>query len=54
MKLHIGRILEYGYTGTVTSSWRSQNSEDAKKLSYVIATQILVWETVVGERDANF
>ena len=54
MKLHIGRILEYGYTGTVTSSWRSQNSEDANKLSYVIATQILVWETVVGERDANF
>lgn len=37
--------------GTVSSGWRSQNAEDADKLSQAIATQILIWETVVGERD---
>lgn len=54
MKLFIGRIMEYGYTGTITTSWRSQNAADADKLANIIATQILVWETVIGERDANF
>lgn len=54
MKLFIGRIMEYGYTGTITTSWRSQNAADADKLANIIATQILVWETIIGERDANF
>lgn len=54
IKLLIGRIMQYGYTGTVSTSWRSQKSEDADKLSHAIATQLLVWETVVGERDADF
>lgn len=54
VKLFIGRIMEYGYTGTITTSWRSQNAADADKLANIIATQILVWETVIGERDANF
>ena len=26
----------------------------ADNLSHLIATQLLVWETVVGERDSNF
>ena len=53
IKLMIGRIFQYGYTGTVSGSWRSQN-EGAENLSYAAATQLLVWETVVGERDADF
>ena len=54
IKLLIGRIMQYGYTGTVSTSWRSQNSADANKLSHAMATQLLIWETVVGERDADF
>ncbi len=54
IKLLIGRIMQYGYQGNVFTSWRSQNAEDADKMAHAYATQILVWETVVGERDANF
>ena len=54
IKMFIGRIFQYGYTGTVSTSWRSQNASDADKLSEAMATQLLVWETVVGERDENF
>ncbi len=50
----LGRILHYGYTGAVSTEWRTQNAEDANTLAHIIATQILVWETVVGERDSNF
>ena len=46
VKLIIGRILQYGYTGTISTSWRSQNSEDAAKLSNATATQLLIWETI--------
>lgn len=53
IKTHIGRIFQYGYTGTISTSWRSQN-EGSENLSHLIATQLLVWETVVGERDAEF
>ena len=52
MKLLVGRILQYGYTGTVTTGWRSQT--DANTMAQAFATQILIWETVVGERDADF
>ena len=30
------------------------NPEDASKIAGYIATQLLVWETVVGERDSQF
>lgn len=50
----IGRILQYGYTGKVSTSWYSQNEEDANKLADLLATQLLVWETIVGERDMSF
>ncbi len=53
IKAIIGRILQYGYTGTISESWLSQN-EGGDKLAYATATQILVWETVIGERDADF
>lgn len=53
IKLFIGRIFQYGYTGTISTSWRSQN-EGGDKLVNAVATQLLIWETVVGERDADF
>ena len=53
IKLFIGRIFQYGYTGTISTSWRSQN-EGVDKLAHAVATQLLIWETVVGERDADF
>ena len=54
IKLFIGRIFQYGYTGNISLNWRSQNSADADKLSHAIATQLLIWETMVGERDSDF
>lgn len=54
IKVLLGRIMQYGYQGNVSTSWRSQNASDASALSHIIATQLLVWETVVGERDASF
>ena len=54
IKLFIGRIFQYGYTGTVTTEWRSQNAADADKMAHIMATQTLIWETVVGERDSDF
>lgn len=45
--------MQYGYTGSISTSWRSQN-EGADKLAYAVATQLLIWETVVGERDSDF
>ena len=54
IKLLLGRIMQYGYQGNLSTSWRSQNASDADKIAHAYATQILVWETIVGERDANF
>lgn len=51
IKAYIGRIFQYGYTGPISTSWRSQNS-GADNLAHAYATQILIWETVVGERDS--
>lgn len=53
IKTFIGRIFQYGYTGNISLDWRSQNA-GADNLAHLIATQLLVWETVVGERDSNF
>lgn len=54
MKTILGRIMQYGYQGNLSLDWRSQNDSDADKLAHMMATQVLVWETVVGERDADF
>lgn len=54
IRLFIGRILQYGYRGTISTSWRSQNESAANSIAHACATQLLIWETVVGERDANF
>lgn len=54
IKTLLGRIMQYGYQGDLSLDWRSQNESDADKMAHMMATQVLVWETVVGERDANF
>ena len=54
IKRFIGRIFQYGYTGTIDTAWRSQNAADADKLAHIMATQVIIWETVVGERDSDF
>ena len=54
MKTLLGRIMQYGYQGNLSLDWRSQNKADADKLAHMMATQVLVWETVGGERDADF
>ena len=54
MKTLLGRIMQYGYQGNLSLDWRSQNDADADKLAHMMATQVLVWETVVGERNADF
>ena len=53
MKRYIGRIMTYGYTGGVSTQWRSQNA-GGDKIAQAYATQLLIWETVAGERDADF
>ncbi len=52
IKLLVGRILQYGYTGPLSAEWRTQT--DAETMSFALATQFLIWEVIVGERDADF
>ena len=54
IKVLLGRLLQYGYHGNLSLWWASQNPSDADKLAHAHATQLLVWETIVGERDENF
>ena len=54
IKIFIGRIMQYGYTGNVSINWRTQNEADVDSFSLYYATQLLIWETVVGERDSDF
>lgn len=54
IKTLLGRVLHYGYQGDISLQWKSQNASDADKLGHIMATQILIWETIVGERDASF
>ena len=48
IKIYIGRILQYGYSGNMSVSWYSQNENDRIAMSHALATQILIWETIVG------
>lgn len=54
IKIFLGRIMQYGYTGKNSVDWVSTNSEKADDCANHLATQLLVWETVIGERDDNF
>ena len=48
IQVMLSRILQYGYTGVVTF----EHSDN--EITNMIATQLLVWETIVGERGADF
>lgn len=50
----VARIMTYGYQGNISLKWVSQNSSGANSLGYYMATQLLIWEVVVGERDSAF
>ena len=54
IKLLLGRIMQYGYQGNLSTKWKSQNEKEANYIAHALATQLLVWETVVGERDEYF
>lgn len=54
IKIFIGRIMQYGYTGKNSVDWVSTNSKGADDCANHLATQLLIWETVIGERDEDF
>lgn len=54
IKEYIGRIMTYGWQGNASTSWMSGNPDHANQMAGYIATQLLVWETIVGERDSQF
>ena len=54
IKAYIGRIMQYGWQGNGNTGWNAANASDTDDMAAEIATQLLVWETVVGERDSQF
>lgn len=54
IKEYLGRIMQYGWQGNGNLSWDSSNPDHANEIAAYIATQLLVWETIVGERDREF
>ncbi len=54
MKTVIGRILRYSYCGKVSVDWVSTSDFGNGNLASILATRLLIWETVVGERKSDF
>lgn len=54
IKQQIGRILQYGWLGNNSLSWVSTNATDVNEMANMLATQHLIWEVIVGERDVDF
>lgn len=54
IKSYIGRIMQYGWTGQNDPTWSTNDPSDVEEMAEIIATQILIWETVIGERDISF
>lgn len=54
IKTLIGRIMQYGYTGKNSVDWVSTNAAAANDCANHLATQLLIWETIIGERDEDF
>ncbi|MBQ1370588.1 MAG: thioester domain-containing protein, partial [Clostridia bacterium] len=51
----IAAILYHGYHGTCNlKTWVTQNSGGRAQLAKYWATQLLIWESIIGERDPNF
>ena len=54
IKTFIGRIMQYGWTGYNDVNWSSANGGHADDMANLFATQYLIWETIVGERNESF
>ncbi len=54
IKSYIGRIMQYGWTGRNDPNWSTNDPTDVEEMAEILATQLLIWETVIGERDINF
>lgn len=54
IKPFIGRIMQYGWQGNANPNWDTRNPADAEEIADYTATQLLIWETIVGERDSQF
>ncbi len=54
IKATIGRIMQYGWQGNGNTGRNPDDATGADEIAAQIATQLLVWETVAGERDSQF
>ena len=54
IKTVLGRLLQYGWRGNGNTSWNTTNASHRQEVAELIATQMLVWEVVVGERSLSF
>ena len=54
IKTVLGRLLQYGWRGNGNTSWNTTNASHRQEVAELIATQMLVWEVVVGERTLSF
>ena len=54
IKTVLGRLLQYGWRGNGNTSWNTTNASHRQDVAELIATQMLVWEVVVGERTLSF
>lgn len=54
VKTVLGRLLQYGWRGNGNTSWNTSNASHRQDIAELIATQMLVWEVVVGERTLSF
>ena len=54
IKTLLGRVLQYGWHGNGNTSWNTTNSSDRQDVAELIATQMLIWEVIVGERTLSF
>lgn len=54
VKTVLGRLLQYGWRGNGNTNWNTSNASHRQDIAELIATQMLVWEVVVGERTLSF
>lgn len=54
IKTVLGRLFQYGWRGNGNTSWNTTNASHRQEVAELIATQMLVWEVVVGERTLSF
>ena len=54
IKTYIGRIMINGWCGNNSLNWVSTDPQRADEAAQYLATQLLIWEVCVGERDVDF